>query len=299
MPPNRSKYKRTTDLYTDGREVVLDDGGVIFLRALNPLERQEAMGDAAAARARIVLALEEIDSDEQVKVRGAFYTDGREVTINFILTGKTGEMISRVASEVREEKEWKEKLEVFDRSAEIKARPMEDIEHQLLLKIETDFLAEVNRRYDNERENQKMQYELMSDGVIIDELLEQWRDKRGQDVADNEFRVTELWYAARACDGVHNDADNTWDHGACEGHKLQVFATKDEVAKLPDRLMQLLLEEGAMLNMSVREAKNSARLQSFSDSSLQPSVPEESTPYIPTETPLIAPGISTQPSSTG
>lgn len=292
LPPSRAKYKRTTDLYVQGRELELRDGNVVFVQALNPLERQEALGDAVAARARIILALEEIDSDEMRKVRGAFFQDGRAASIDAMLSNQTGEMLARISSQVRDQPEWREKMKIVDRNAELKARDPEDVERQALQKIESEWFAEVNERFDVERDSRRVQYEAMGDEELIAELKELWAKNRGDTAAENEMKVSELWFALRCCDGTKNE-DGVWDHSACDNHQLRLYETKDEVARLPEPLMDEYLTAMSLLNLTVREAKNSARLQSSSGSSLQPDVAEESTPSTPEETPSGAPGTST------
>jgi hypothetical protein len=295
--PSRAKYRRMTELYTDGAVELLDDGNPIFLRVLNPYERQEALHDAQSARARLVMALTRFDSDEEVKARSSFATDGRDKAIDQLIDLKGSELMVDALNALRDDPDWKERIDILDRSEDLAARPHEDTERQLLDAVEVEYLNEISTRSDAARAQERARLAELSDEGLLAEYMNAWRSMRGGEVADAEFRLTELWYAARCCDGAER-GDGVWDHGGCEGHRMRLFDAKADIAGLPTRLQEQLMAALGRLNMSVREAKNSARASNLSASSPQPSAQEESTPSTPIEIPENVPGTSPPPSST-
>jgi hypothetical protein len=287
MAINRAKYRRLTELYVQGTEVVLKDGSVIWVQVLNPFEKDEATHDAQLARARMVMAIKE--GDEREKVIGAYRTDGREVSVEKLAEVRSTSEIGKIVDEIAADPEWKERVEIMDRSDDIMALPLEDEERKVLTKINEDYIAEVVDRQKAEYEYQVDRLTKMSEEDFIEEYADAWTDKRATAVARAEYQLTELWYAARACEGVKGE-DGTWNHDACESHSLRVFDTKKDARDIPEDLQTLLYDAIAGLNMSVRDARFSDRQGSSSGSSPLPSEAAESTPSIPTATLVAAPG---------
>jgi hypothetical protein len=78
--------------------------------------------------------------------------------------------------------------------------------------------------------------------------------------------------------------DGSWDHEPCDGHQVQVYESKAELRQQPEELQDLITDALKALNMSAHDARFSARLQSSSESSPQPSKAEASTPSSPVVT---------------
>jgi len=105
---DRKKYRRTTDLYVEGREWVLKDGTVIWLQVMNPFELEEARHDAQVARGRIAMALKGPEGgDERDKVVSQFYADGRDFAINRLAEAKAGMALPKVVDGLHDDPEWK------------------------------------------------------------------------------------------------------------------------------------------------------------------------------------------------
>lgn len=286
---SRSKYRRLTDLYTQGETIKLKDGSPVYVQVLNPFEMDEARHDAQVARSRIVMALKQFGSDELAKVEASFWMHGRERAIENLMDDQATELLVKSTEAIANDPDWKERLDLAERQDEIMAQPESDPERELLTKINTDYIAEVERIVEEERGYLQGKYESFTDDKLIEEYVRLYIDRRGTDLGVAEHRLTEMWYAARCCDGVL-DEDGEWTHEACDGHKVRLFETKGEVRDLPDELQTLLLAAVAALNMTVREAKNSDRQASLLASSPAPSAPEESTVSIPDATPASVPG---------
>jgi hypothetical protein len=287
---SRSKYKRIPELYVQGTELVFKDGTVMWLQVLNPFEADEARHDAQVARSRIVMALKsEHGSPERMKAEAAFWGDGRDSSIERMADAKASEKLLEITENIRSDPEWKERLEVLDRSEELIIRPPEDVERAYLDATNTEYLTEINRRLDEERAFHRMRLTALVDVELIEDYIDLYIDRRGGELAMAEYALTQMWYAARACEGVQLD-DGAWDHGACEGHQVQVFERKAEVRGQPEDLQDLISDGLRALEMTVREAKNSARQGSSSASLPLPSEPAESTPSTSTETLVAVPG---------
>lgn len=295
--PSRAKYRRVTDLYVTGKELVLKDGSVLWMQVLNPFEADEARHDAQTTRARLVLALKEHGSEELTKVEGQLASRDRADIVAYIADLRAGERWLKIMDDIRNDPDWQERLDIVERHDELMARPPEDAERKLYDQINADYVAEVNARLSDERAFETKRLDDLSYDELRDEYKQLWIDQRGGDVAYAEYQLTEWWYAARACDGVQRD-DGTWDHSACDGHQLRVWESKAEVRALPKELQDALAHCMGELNMTVRQAKNSDRPGSFFESSPRPNEQEASTASTPTEALSEHPGTSPQPSPT-
>lgn len=286
---DRSKYRRVPELYTQGVELELKDGSAVYIKALNPYELQEARHDAQVARARIVMALKEHASEELDKVKATFFSDGREGAITRILDHRSSDVLMKATDAVANDPDWQERLDIAARSDDILAKPIEDPERKLLDEINRQYLTEVNERMVAELDFQREQITQMTEEQMLDEYVEMYIDSHGAQSAMAEHSLTEIWYAVRACDGVKKE-DGTWDHEACDGHRLQVYESKREIRDLPEELQQAYEAALQALNMTVREAKNSDRQGSSSGSSPLPSEEGASTPSTQTGIPAAVPG---------
>src|SRR3954468_15981341 len=295
---DRRKYRRTTDLYVEGREWVLKDGMVIWLQVMNPFELEEARHDAQVARGRVAMALKGPEGgDERDKVVAQFYVDGREFAIERLADAKAGMTLPKGVDSIHDDPEWKERLEILDRTESTSQQRVTEAEQQLLGRINQEYIDEVQDRVKQERTEFIAEFELHDEAHLLEAYIDQWLERRGGEVGQNEFNLSECTYAARACGGEFDG--ETWDHSKCEGHRLRIWESKDELLAEPGVFQEELFEQMRLLNMSVREAKNSDRQGSSSDSSPLPSAPEESTASTSEAVLEQAPGTSLQLSTTG
>lgn len=296
MALTRAKYKRVPDLYVAGTEVVLKDGQVMWMQVLNPFEAEEARHDAQVARSRLVMALKEHGSDEMNFIKAALLQDGLDGARERVVASKSSNRILKIVEGLKNDPEWTERLEILDRTDQAD-RPLEEAEQRLLSDLQHQYVTEVSKRMADEEEYLRQQYANADEATLITEYEKLYLERRGADLATAEYRIVEIWYGARVCEGVQ-DAAGDWNHDACEGHQLRVFETKAEVRSLPEDLGDLLGEVYNNLSMSIRDAKDLDRLASSSVSSRQPSAEAVSTPSTPAETPSAALGTSPQPSLT-
>lgn len=288
MAVDRSRYRRLMDLYVTGTEVELLDGSVLWMQVLNPFERDEATHDAQVARARVALALREPDSEEMAKVRSIFAELGPDACIQQLLETKRVTVSAQCADEMRVEEEWRETSDLLMRATSLATTATPE-ELEVLARAANRYMEELTKRVTAQLDHEQHEYEQLGTDALRDEYEEWWLERRGGEVALAEYKLTEMWLASRACAGVKGP-DGAYDHGACDGHRVRVFDSKDEVRGLPQSLQEVLLEGLAKLEMSERDARFSRRQGSSSASSPLPSVEEESTRSTPTEVSATAPG---------
>lgn len=286
---DKSKYKRLASLYATGTELVLQDDIVLWMQVVNSFEYDECRNAAQVARARLSLALRDEGSDELTKMRAQIEGEGREQMISLLADARQGEWMVKATQEIMDDPEWSERIEIMERSDEADATPLSEDEKKILAKINNEYFAEVNERMEAERNAEVRRLEMLSDDDLQEEYLDLWIERRGGETAMANYRLYESYYAARACAGVQGE-DGKWDHSACEGHRERAFDTVEEVRELPDDLQELMVQTMAELNLTVRQAKDSGSATSSSDSSPQPTAPEDSEASAPEEAPSTPPG---------
>lgn len=285
------RLKQVVDLYTAGRTVRLRDGSLVWVQALNPFEHDTARSEAQVARSRLTLAIREIGSDEQNKVRMFFLEGGLADARDKLVDAQVTIATPRIVEKFRDDPDWTEKLQILDRGDQNTATALEPAETELLSKLEAEFAIEFSRRVGEERSFQETKYESASEDELWAEYLQWYLDRRGSEVMLAEFRMYQALYGARWCEGTdHGDGGIT--HENCNGHDARVFANQSEVRSAPAEFMDALLDALDELEFSIRDAKNSDRQSSSSDSSRLPSAEGESTPSTQDETPVAPPGIS-------
>jgi hypothetical protein len=291
------RFRRLTDLFVNGREVTLPDGSHLWIQAINAYERDECISDAQVARARLVLALKE-NGSERIKVEGRLAERGRDAMVVDLVQAQVDKKYSEIITQMESDPEWAEKLTIVRRTDFTQqATPATQDERDLVDKILTEWSSAIEERLDDERTWQTQHYARVPEETLLEDYLELWLDKRGNEVASAEYSLTEMWYATRYCEANHID-DDVLDHSLCKGHPDRVFATKADARSAPEKLQLIIGGELAALAMGDKDPKGSARPTSSSESSPTPSAAEESTPSTSTETLAPPPGTSPPPSAT-
>lgn len=291
------RFRQVVDLYTSGKVVLLRDGSPVWMQSLNPFEQDTARNEAQIAKARLTLALKEIDSGEQAKVRMFFMEEGIEAARAKVIDAKIAEAMPKMLERVRNDPEWTERLDILERGLDSTARVPEPSERDLITKLSEEYTAEISKRLGSEREYQEARFDLASEVDLWEEYLDWYLARRGSEIQLAEYRMHQLYFGARWCEAI-DDGEGDWSHEDCSGHRERIFASKDEVRDAPEQLVAVLMGAADDLEMTVREAKNSDRQGSSSDSSPLPSEAGESTASTPTETPVAPPGTSASPSPT-
>jgi hypothetical protein len=292
---SRTKYRKAADLYVVGTEVVLKDDTVLWVQALNPFDYDEAQRIGAAARARFQLAMREYGSDELVRFEAQAAEMPVEAKAARIAEVKASEIIQKAIGELESEDEWAEIRAVLDRSDEL--REGSDEEKRLIEDKNKEYIAEVNRRVEAERDYLEKKWLAADESELDAALRELYVDHVAGERATREYEVVEVFLGTRACDGVLRD-DLTYSHEACESHVLTAFETKAEVRGLPEELFELIREGFARLNMHPTDPKDSGSPANSSESSPLPNEPADSEASTQEEASNDAPGTSTPPLAT-
>lgn len=292
---SRSKYKKVTDLYVQGTEVVLKDESVIWVQALNPFEYQEAQQQASAARSRVVLAMKEIGSDEFLRFKAQAAEMPREEKVKNLAQRQAQDALTNILSGIEADDDWAEVIQVLERSDDLQTGTEE--ERELIAKKNHEYLEEVQRRGNLERENREAVLSAEPDEELDRLLADAYVEHVAGERAMTEFEAVEVLKGARACDATPRD-DGTWDHSACEGHRLTAFEDLNEVRTLPEELYASIRAGFAAINVPPMEVKGSGSEASSSEPSSVPSEQVASEPSSPEEASKSAPGTSTSPSTT-
>lgn len=285
---NRKKYQDLNDLYFQGEAVEFPNGTVMWIAELNPYEMDDCREIAATARARMILALTEIGSDEQVRALAEFRMMSPEQAVNSLCAMQRNEWMRRVLIDIQDDADWTERLTILDRRDAILSAPPEDAERQLLDKVVADYFSEVETRQREEENFEREKLERMEQPALEERWLKLYRDQKGDAANVREFQFHQGWMAARCCEGIRKD-DDTWDHSACD-HLERAYSTVEEFKACPAEVKLLIYSTLYDFSMSVRSAKNSDSAPNSSGSSALQSPPEESTPSTPAATLVGAPG---------
>lgn len=270
---SQQRFRRLTDLFVDGLAVPVGDGTFLWLQALNAFERDEAVSDAQVARARLVMALKG-KGDERAKIETRLIAVGRDQFVTDLASAKADSRYSVILARLEDDPEWSEKVNILRRSDFVNNSSAMLEEQELLNTLLAEWSEEVDRRLKDEVDYQRRTLENLDDESLLEEYVDAYMERRGDEVANAEFGLTETWYSTRFCNALPGDGSEAeLDHASCDGHKERVFETKADVKAAPDRLRVLIREGLNKLAMSLRDPKGSGSPQSSSASPPAPSVP--------------------------
>lgn len=276
-------FARLTDLFSEGAEVVLQDGDeplLLWVSKLNSFESEECRRDGQAARSRLVLALKEIGSPETVTFEASLAEMGDERLVDALADADNSARFMEVYDDIRNDPDWKERLEISQRRNQ---GELSDEERELLKKIDSDYAAETEKRIANARSQAIRDLDRMPVEELRDLYREKWRDAQGMRAFRREFNKTQLFFSVRPCSAKRSDSGG-WDHGHCGGHRKRMLDDRDEVAQLPGQLLDRLLEAVQQAQVDRRDARFLGGQESSSASSAQPSEAAASTPSTPQAT---------------
>lgn len=285
------RFRRLTELFVDGSALPMPDGTHLWIQVINAYERDEALSDAQVGRSRLIMALKD-KGDERLKVLARLEEHGRDRMVEDLAGVRAQAKMGEYFEELRAEPEWKDRMEIIMRTDwESSAKPASVDEIAVMGRINSEVIAEIERRQLEEQQFLERKLKRMDDADFVEEWIDEWIERRGTELAQAEYRLTETWYAARFCEGVAGEFGGL-DHTRCDGHTERVFPTKADARAAPTRLQELIRAALDDLNMAAIDPKDSGRPPNSSDSPPTPSEPVVSTPSTSTATPPEAPGTS-------
>lgn len=245
-----------------------DDVIAMWVQPPSPHQRDMALRNANAARARAMVAAKNDEFSEEHLMAMEFITDMSEETLyDYILISDTDSRRQDAIREVLAEEEWSNLTELQDamRMFEEEETPEDDPEYAAIKKREQELEDQVQKR---ERELREAAYDVLKmKGMAA--AQKQAINRRGEIVASQsfmkEYELQMRYFCVR-------DADS---HGVLFFESARDYAEQsDQVHALVDEALETFISDG-------NEAKNSLRAESGSDSSDLPSKPvtsESSTP---------------------
>lgn len=289
MPSGR--YKKAADLYVRGTEVVIGDDAVVWLQALNPFEYEDVRSAAQNVRARYVMAMEDVGSDEYAKYQSYLRETPRPELVDNLVNARSGDAVVKVLEALEEDPEWKDIHNLLASSENEEAVGPTQEELEAIANANRKYLQEADRRLSEEHEALREEIDRLDEESMREELRKLWVETKATERATSEFSAQELATAARDCKATFDEDEQAWKHDECD-HSQRIW-TPSEVRSLPDELLAELHDGMSKVNVAVRQAKGSGRAASSSGSSPLPAEPEASQPSSPEPTSEAAPGTST------
>lgn len=277
--------RRITDLFDEGKELVLREGDspvLVWVNKLNSFETDEARQDGAVARARLILALKEIGTPEKALYEASLAEMRVEVIRDALLNARQGEWFLQATNELRVEEDWREKVAMVERQGELTEMSAE--ERTLMAKLNEEYLTELQARVQQARADASRELLGLDEASIKEKHREAWLDNQGMASFTRAYQKTQVYFALRLCSATKKNEHGGWDHVGCD-HSQRACDTRDEVTRIPQELIDSVLTSLREQSMPRDDARFSAGAASSSAPSHRPSAAEESEVSTPVETP--------------
>lgn len=246
-----------------------EDDIVVWVQPPNPLQREQALREASAKRARaVVRAKKDPDSDYALDSRAFAAELETDELIEFVLDLDEAERQQEAQRDVLGEEEWEDFTELQDAMRQYydQGEP-EGEEWEALLRRDIEFGRQVAQRARDLEEQSRESFKY----VPRDDLEERAFDKRVEMSANQDFMAEyERWMLFYAC----RDPENK---------QVQFFESVEELRSMPEEVQVALGNALAEFINDERTAKNSQRAAAGSTQSTLPSEPETSESSTPAE----------------
>lgn len=259
--PDGPRIGRLKPPYFEPDDPPSEDEVVMFVRPASPLQRNQAMSEAQAARARALLRTKRDRDSEEHLTSMAFIADMSLATVvDYVLMTTQEDRKNEAIRDVLADDEWKEMTAFQDamRQFEEEQTPEDDPEYAALLEKDKEYGKQVNDRFMEITDAERTSLEQLS----REELEKRALDKRGELVGSQRFMETfELfmtYYAIR-------DAD---------AHDVLFFDSVRELQEQDDEIMGTIKDALRLFIDDPAQAKNWQGAVSGSESSAPPSEPE-------------------------
>jgi hypothetical protein len=263
-----------------GRKIPAGDGDVcMFIRPPDPVQRDMALREANAKRARALVKAKRDEDSEEYLTAMAFIVDMEsETLIDYVLMGDAGTRRGDAEREVLALEEWKDMTAYQDSMRQFGEMDPHELENneefEAIMELDAKFGSQVAQREaelaDAQREVLRMELHAAGRESLERKAMERRAELIGNQAYIHEYERQMRFYAVR-------DADNI---------DLLFFERVEELASQPDEVQELIMEALVPFITEGDEAKNSRRVASGSDSSELPEpqeTSEVSTPEAPSE----------------
>lgn len=297
------RLRRVTDLFVEGTELYLgmDDGGkpvLIWVNKLNSFETEEARRDGLARRGERVLQLSQQDNPERLALEMSLSNWTMQQLAEARASQLSEETYLGVVNDIEAEAEWQEKLALMRRLPSLlddSGVSSEDPRWKELDEIRTGYLNEIRTRQEKTHAEQVREFLATDREELQKSFFEAWSNRASLDSYMEEKQVTELFYAMRDCVATERGRTESgailWDHTDCN-HNSRLCTERADVRKLPEGIIERVIETLEEIVVPQRESGNSDAPASSSASSERPSKEEASTASTPEETSPAVPTIS-------
>lgn len=282
-----SNLHRLTDLFEEGIVLPLKTSSgesvVIWINKLTSFEQEETNQEGRIARARTMLAIKEIGTSEYDLFSAGIGELKGFAIVESLLANNHSKYISDAVSQMRSEEAWKERLEVIQFSSDqIKGKADDDPEVLVINKILDEYTAEMAKRTDQMRNDQRVELKALPDKALREEYRQVYVTETGLASFTLEQQKAQIFFALRRCEATQR-SDLTWDHVACD-HRQRWLEDRDEVTRLPQGLLDQFRKAYQDMVMAPDVARFSAGPASSSASSGPSSKQADSAVSGPVET---------------
>lgn len=242
-----------------------EDWVAAWVQPPSPLQREQALRDSQAARARsLVRAKRDEESEEHLTAMAFLVEMDDETLVDYLLVSEMENRRADATREVLADDEWKDltvyqdAMRQFDEMSEEEREASE--EYKAMLELDEKLLAQIR---DRERELYEAAYEsmkILGRATVERRALEKRAEIAASQVFMAEYERQMMFYAIRDID----------DHG------VLFFESARECAEQDDAIREVFAEALDNFIDDVGEAKNSQGVASGSESSELPSEPETS-----------------------
>ncbi len=278
------KKRRLGDLYKRGTTLQVGDGDEadvveVWLQKMNPLDHETTLRKANAARARIMMIRNNVESEEYLAV----YSDvcdfgGRENLINYLVQDALGEKAQSIEAELAAEEVWSEDdlLQglrdawaggLADKYADTAAgdESERDPDAVRVFKKLKEFADQVDKALEAESASLTRDYESTSLEELRTIVTRRFIESRANAAWLDEFQSWQLYFGVREPDD----------------HKKRYFEERYEIDELEPEVRRRLREAYEELMVDPTEGKDSPQTTASSASSEQPEVAATDAPSGP------------------
>lgn len=255
-----------------GQSVPLGDDEIsLWVQPPSPLQREQAIRDASAARARAVLrAKRDEDSGEYLGQQAFFSGLTNETLIEYLVATGAQERHDEAQREVLARKEWddvdalSDAMRIFQESGESHEG---DPEYEALLEADRRFGEQVAEREDQLAEAERESYRSWNREALERKGSERRSELDGSRAFVTEYERQMRFYSVREADA----------------HGVLFFESARELADADEQIQDVIAQALSTFIAEVGEAKKAPAESPGSVSSGQPSEPVTSAPSTPAE----------------
>lgn len=252
-----------------------DDQVAMFITPADPLQREIAMREANAKRARALVRSKREESSEEHLTIMAFLADmDDETLVDYVILGDTPRRRADAEREILALDEWKDMESYQDAMRQFSSKSPEELlddpEWEAMMELDEKFATQIEERELELRDAQRdvLRMRVRSDrGQVERQALDKRAEMVGTQAFMNEYELQMTYFSVRDPDDIT---------------KL-FFDNPEQLARQPEVVREAIHDALMPFITDGNEAKNSLRAASGSPQSELPSEPEISASSIPVE----------------